>query len=88
MTNKQNTNGEPSRKLNALTDQDGKYSSMRLMAYFCVIVSAFIAIVIIFRENCPGHTYLVIYFLTAAFGGKSVQKHFELRKNANTDSGQ
>ena len=76
-------NEKPKRFKSILQDKEGKTSSMRIMAFFCVIVSAFIAIVIIFKENCGGQTSLVIYFLTAAFGGKTFQKHLELKKNTN-----
>lgn len=60
----------------AMTDSQEKISSMRVMSFLALIVAAGLAV-----ANCvpgvQGDNLHVLYFLTAAFAPKAVQKFAE-----------
>ena len=63
------------------SDHDGNLSSMRLMAFCSFMTAAGLALLPMFgwAENEVDQN-LILYFLVAAFGGKSLQKFAERSK--------
>lgn len=63
------------------SDHDGNMSSMRLMAFSSFLTAAALALLPMFglADNQVDQN-LILYFLVAAFGGKSLQKFAEKSK--------
>ena len=61
----------------ALQDDDGNTSSMRLMSLISLLAAIGIAVLPFFVDNHQGDNLHVLYFLTAAFAPKTVQKFAE-----------
>jgi len=63
------------------SDHDGNISSMRLMAFSSFLTAAALALLPMFgwADNQVDQN-LILYFLVAAFGGKSLQKFAEKSK--------
>lgn len=60
----------------------GAISSMRVMSFIALITAILIAVVPYFIEGCEqGDRMHVLYFLTAAFAPKAVQKFAEKKGN-------
>ena len=61
-----------------LSDREGKPSSMRLMALLSLLTAIGLALLpTITMQEIPAQETLVLYFLTAAFAPKAVQKFAE-----------
>ena len=67
-----------SKMVTLMTDGDGNMSSMRIMGFGALIVAAVLSIFpMLGWAKCEVDGNLVLYFLIAAFGGKSIQKFAE-----------
>lgn len=75
------------RLLKALFSESGDFSMMRLMSLLCCLASIGLAVLGICKANIDysGVTMLCTAFLTAAFGGKIMQKRIEI-DGAKSDS--
>lgn len=63
------------------SDHDGNMSSMRLMAFLSFATAAVLAVLpMLGWANDNVDPNLILYFLLAAFGGKSLQKFAEKSK--------
>lgn len=67
------------------SDDEGNRSSMRLMSFSALVIAALLALIPLFTKQ-EGDNLHVLYFLTAAFAPKTVQKFAE-KKNQATSSG-
>ena len=68
----------PGKKVTLITDADGHMSSMRIMGFGALIVAAVLSVFpMLGWAKCAVDGNLVLYFLIAAFGGKSIQKFAE-----------
>ena len=63
------------------TDNEGNFSSMRVMSFIALFVAIGLAFAPFFIENCPRDNLHVLYFITAAFAPKAVQKFAEQKKS-------
>ena len=63
------------------SDNEGNPSSMRIMSFISLLVAIGLAAAPFFIENCPRDNLHVLYFLTAAFAPKAVQKFAERQKS-------
>ena len=59
------------------SDHDGNMSSMRVMAFLSFLTAAALALLPMFGLASKVDQNLILYFLAAAFGGKSLQKFAE-----------
>jgi len=63
------------------SDDRNNLSSMRIMAFLALLVAAaYVLVPMAVSVKCETDPMVVIWFLTAAFGGKTFQKMAEARQ--------